>query len=98
MYDRSQQNLGVRQRRNIGVMPPYDAKYSVGSRVRIATPDELEAFRRDWKYHHPVTPEQLRYAGHEARVEGVSFYHGGDPLYELESTPGLWHEPCLCSI
>jgi hypothetical protein len=37
----------------------------------------------------------LRYAGRTARVRSVSFYHGGDELYELEDIPGIWHEENL---
>jgi hypothetical protein len=25
----------------------------------------------------------------------VSFYHGGDVLYELQTAPGTWHEQLL---
>ena len=40
-------------------------------------------------------PSTLEYADRVATVEGVGFYHGGDPLYKLESIPWLWPEQCL---
>jgi hypothetical protein len=52
-------------------------------------------FKRSWKYHHPLSEEQVRTGGALDRVKAVSFYHGGDVLYELEATPGIWHEVCL---
>lgn len=78
-------------------MPPYQEKYAVGTKVKIAPMDRLEAFRSTWKYHHKLAPEQLAYADREAEVARVSFYHGGDVLYELRDVPGIWHEECLKS-
>ena len=63
--------------------------------VRIAGRQILEEFREDWQFHDPLTPEQLLCADRSARVAGVGFYHGGDPLYSLENIPGVWHECCL---
>jgi hypothetical protein len=63
--------------------------------VRVRSQAVLEEFRRQWKYHHPLSEEQLRMAGTTARVSNVGFYHGGEPLYELEALPGIWHEACL---
>jgi len=58
--------------------------------------DLLRAFTRPhWKYHHPVSPEQLAFGEKTDSVRSVSFCHGGDVLYELVVTPGLWHEECL---
>jgi hypothetical protein len=48
-------------------------------------------------YHHKLEPTQLAYAGKLAEVKGVSFYDGGDVLYELRDIPGIWHEQCLAS-
>jgi hypothetical protein len=71
-------------------------RFPVGSTVVIAALAALEAFRRDWKYHHPIAAEQLKYAGQTSRVVTVEYYHGGDVLYLLESTDGyVWHEQCL---
>jgi hypothetical protein len=33
---------------------PYEEKFPAGSEVKIATKEELEKFRRDWKFHHPL--------------------------------------------
>jgi hypothetical protein len=58
----------------------------------------LEEFARDWKYHHQLEHEQMEFAGTPAAVKKVSFYHGGDVLYVLESVPGIWHESCLAAV
>ncbi len=73
----------------------YSEDFPVGTTVRIADRDTLEAFRRDWGWHHPLESTQLSFAGHEAQVKNVSFYHGGDELYELDGVPGIWHGQCL---
>jgi len=75
----------------------YKERFPVGSRVRIAEMTELEKFRRTWLHHHTLEPTQLVYAGKFAEVKAVSFYHGGDALYELRNIPGIWHEQCLAS-
>jgi hypothetical protein len=74
---------------------PYNADFPVGSRVRIASREDLEEFSKTWKYHHPLMPEQLQYHDRVAKVDKASAYHGGDELYELENIPGIWHEQCL---
>jgi hypothetical protein len=76
-------------------MAPYKKDYPVGTRVRIIDPDALSDFQRTWKFHNNLTVQQLAYAGQVAEVEKVSFYHGGDVLYQLVGLPLLWHEPCL---
>lgn len=74
---------------------PYQEAFPQGSKVRIADRAFLEEFMAEWKFHHKLQREQLAYAGREARVRGVGFYHGGDPVYVLEDIPGTWLEPCL---
>jgi len=74
---------------------PYSEEFAVGTTVTIADRAVLEVFLRDWRWHHPLEPVQLSFAGHHAHVKSVSFYHGGDELYELEGIPGIWHEQCL---
>jgi hypothetical protein len=76
-------------------MPDYHAEFPVGTRVRIYPLEELERFKREWKYHHPLSDEQLGYAGAVSEVKDVGYYHGGDPLYTLTSAPGIWHEENL---
>jgi hypothetical protein len=73
----------------------YREDFPVGTRVRIADRDALEAFRREWRWHHPLESTHLDFAGRDAKVKHVSFYHGGDELYELEGIPGIWHAQCL---
>jgi hypothetical protein len=77
---------------------PYKATFSMGAIVRVNSRAALEAFARDWKYHHKIRPEQMDYAGATAIVKEVSFYHGGDQLYVLENVPGIWHESCLEAV
>jgi hypothetical protein len=79
-------------------MAPYKEDFPVGSTVRIADASRLQEFQRTWQYHHKLNPEQVGYAGQIAEVEKVSFYHGGDVLYELRGIPGIWHEQCLASV
>ncbi|PYV86496.1 MAG: hypothetical protein DMG90_21045 [Acidobacteria bacterium] len=76
-------------------MPPYKEQFPVGSRVRVKLRSFLEQFQREWKYHHPISNEQLDFAGVTDKVKGAAFYHGGDILYTLCETPGTWHEKCL---
>jgi len=73
----------------------YKENFPKGSRVQIVGRGALEEFKREWKYHHPLSEEQLQYAGALGIVESVGFYHGGDVLYWLEGIPGTWHEACL---
>ena len=76
-------------------MPAYDALYSWGTRVRIRELEVLSDFQRTWKYHHPLSDEQRAYAGHDAWLSEVSYYHGVDVLDRLGNIPGYWHEQCL---
>jgi hypothetical protein len=73
----------------------YTEKYPVGSEVRIADRDFLAGFLQSWKFHHPLDPVQISFAGKPAKVEKVGFYHGGDVLYNLCGVPGIWHEERL---
>jgi hypothetical protein len=76
-------------------VPPYKEQFPPGSRVRVKLRSFLEQFQREWKYHHPISNEQLDFAGVTDTVKGAAFYHGGDVLYTLCETPGTWHEKCL---
>jgi len=76
-------------------MKPYHAEFPIGTDVRIADLPELERFRREWRFHHPLEPGQLDFAGRSARVASVGSNHGGDVLYVLDGVPGIWHEECV---
>ena len=78
-------------------MPPYEALYPAGTRIRVAARDSLERFREEWKYHDPLELFQLAWADREAIVSSVGYYHGGEVLYRLDGVPGTWHEQCLTS-
>lgn len=76
-------------------LPPYQEQFPVGSRVRVKPRSFLEQFQREWKYHHPISKDQIDAAGKTDSVKSVGFYHGGDVLYQLSEIPGTWHEECL---
>lgn len=76
----------------------YNAVFEVGQKVRIANRDFLECFQKTWKYHNPLTSEQIDYHDKIAVVESVGFYHGGDVLYRLVDITGIWHEQCLRKV
>lgn len=76
-------------------MPPYQEQFPVGRRVRVKERPFLEQFQRDWKYHHPISADQLDAAGKMDTVKSVGFYHGEYALYELSEISGTWHEACL---
>ena len=74
---------------------PNVAEFPVGSSVRVKDKEFLLEFIKNWKYHNPLQPNQLRYSGRKAIVSNVGFYFGGDELYRLKGIPGIWHEICL---
>ena len=76
-------------------MPPYEELFPVGSEVLIASAEELQTFRREWRLHNPLSVNQLAFANATAVVKSVGFYHGGEALYELDGVPGVWHEGLL---
>jgi hypothetical protein len=78
-------------------MAAYE-RFPLGSTVRVVSYQALETFMYEWKWHHPLVPEQLGYAGRTGVVKDVGFYHGGDVLYQLEGIPGTWHEANLESV
>ena len=73
----------------------YNAEFPAGTLVRVAGRQQLQEFMSTWRFHHPLTEDQLAYAAVQGKVVDVSFYHGGDELYHLEGIPGIWHEACL---
>jgi hypothetical protein len=74
----------------------YQEQFPAGTSARVADLETLTKFMRPtWRFHHPVEADQSAYAGRLAVVRNVSFYHGGDVLYELDGVPGTWHEACL---
>jgi hypothetical protein len=73
----------------------YREKFPVGSNVRIKDAAQLEKFKLTWKLHHPISSEQVACGGRLDSVVEVGFYHGGDVLYQLKSSPGTWHEELL---
>lgn len=77
---------------------PYESRFEVGDEVRIGSAELLGRFAEEWRYHNPLTTEQLRFAGRTARVRDVGYYHGGDPLYVLDGVPGVWHDECLTKV
>jgi hypothetical protein len=77
-------------------IPPGPERFPVGSVVRVDPLDKLKDFQENWTFHHPIQDGQLSFAGAVTRVYRVSYYHGGDVLYELENCgPYYWHEACI---
>lgn len=76
----------------------YNPEFPIGSRVRVAGSRKLRDFLKSWRYHHPLQEEQLKFAGKQTTVRDVTFYHGGDELYELSDVLGIWHEECLRAV
>jgi hypothetical protein len=79
-------------------MPQYQELFPKGSLVRVKAREVLESFKKEWRYHNPITDAQLAFAGKERRVALIGDYHGGDILYWLEEAPGVWHEQCIESV
>ena len=76
-------------------MPAYHSAFDAGEYVTIADLDTLRAFQQSWEWHHPLSDDQLAYAGRSDWIKRVSYYHGGTPLHEFAEIPGYWHESCL---
>ena len=49
----------------------YNPEFLDNTHVRIADREHLEEFKRNWRYHHPLTEEQLDYAGRTALVKSA---------------------------
>jgi hypothetical protein len=77
---------------------PYKLEFPEGTRVRIASRQELERFQREWRLHDPLQPEQLAFADHISTVARTGIYHRGDELYWFDDIPRTWHECCLCAV
>ena len=75
-----------------------NAEFEVGCEVRIADRAFLDSFLEAGQYHNELEPEQLEYADRVAKVQAVTFFHGGDEIYTLEGIPGVWHEECLRAV
>jgi hypothetical protein len=69
-------------------MSPYPQRFFKDALVQIVGRAELEVFRAKWKFHHPLVEAQLPFAGRQATIVSVGFYHGGDVIYELADVPG----------
>lgn len=79
-------------------MPPYKEQFPAGTRIRIKPRSFLKQFQRpEWVYHHPISDEQLNFAGVTDTVKSAVFGHGVF-FYLLFQTPGVWHEECLESV
>ena len=78
-------------------MAPYKEEFPIGRLVRVVPRERLEDFKRTWRFHHPLAPDQLSFGGRDAKVREVTYYDGGDALYVLEGLPGIWHEQCLAA-
>jgi hypothetical protein len=73
----------------------YQERFPVGTTVKIKDREYLQDFLKSWHLHNPLRLEQVDHGGQLDVVKKVGFYHGGDVLYELEHSPGIWHEQYL---
>ncbi len=69
--------------------------FPVGTLVSIAERETLKGFLSAGTQHHPLTPDQLEYAGFKSVVREVGFDDVGNPVYSLQNIPGTWYEGCL---
>ena len=69
----------------------------MGAKVRIATAEQLSAFKQNGTRQPPLDESQLEFAGTEDKVTGFS-YNNGDIVYRLERAPGMWHEELLAPM
>src|ERR1700733_7625734 len=74
---------------------PHDARFPLGSSVRIKSTGQLEGYGRSGKLRYPPSGKQMAYGGAADSVRRITFSLRGDVLYELEKAPGMWHEQLL---
>jgi hypothetical protein len=80
---------------HLPTVPHSTDQFPAGTQVRVKPRLHLKRFQRpEWKYHHPISDEQLDFAGVTDTVKAAGFAHGVF-LYTLIQTPGIWHEDCL---
>jgi len=67
--------------------------------IRIKPREYLEWHANNlWTRHHPPMPEQFEFGSSIKTIKEIQMYHGGDLLYILEETPGIWREDCIEEI
>ena len=72
-------------------MPAYHAAFLCGEKLKIKPISFLRQYLRpEWPSHNPLEPEHLEFAGQRVSVSAVSYYHGGQILYQLRGIPGYW--------
>jgi hypothetical protein len=49
----------------------YQEKFPLGGRVRVEARPFLEEFQDEWKYHYPISADQLEAAGMTDTVKGA---------------------------
>jgi len=74
---------------------PQNAKFPLGSSVRIKSTGQLEAYSHNSRLRYPPSGNQIAYGGGSDSVRRITFSIRGDVLYELETAPGFWHEELL---
>ncbi len=72
-----------------------ESAFSIGSRVRVRSRDDLQRLARGWQWQPSVNDEVLRQAGRVAVVVEVTLRPNGIALYALDPLPGLWDEAWL---
>jgi hypothetical protein len=74
---------------------PQNAKFPIGSSVRIKSSGTLRAFRHPDRLRFPPSEEQVAFGGQVDSVRRITFSISGDVIYELEIAPGIWQEQLL---
>jgi hypothetical protein len=74
---------------------PQNAKFPIGSSVRIKSSGTLRAFQLPDRLRFPPSEEQVAYGGQIDSVHRIAFSIRGDVIYELETAPGKWQEQLL---
>jgi len=74
---------------------PQNAKFPLGSSIRIKSSGTLGAFRLPDRLRFPPSEEQVACGGQTDSVRRITFSVKGDVIYELETAPGMWQEQLL---
>src|ERR1700722_2456504 len=70
---------------------PHDARFPLGSFVRIKSTGQLEGYGRSGKLRYPPSGKQMAYGGAADSVRRITFSLRGDVLYELEKVANGVH-------
>jgi hypothetical protein len=55
------------------MMGAYKENFPTGSMIRSVNSEQLAEFARTWKFHHPLQPEQMKFADERLKLQGLRF-------------------------